>query len=55
VAKLRATRRPENSANVLLLRTQMGTGHNGPSGRYSELKEETFELAFILTQLGVKE
>lgn len=46
VAKLR-----ENNlgTSVILLKTQMGAGHGGPSGRYEKLKEKAFEFAFILT------
>jgi oligopeptidase B len=52
IAKLRATRTDEN---LLLLKTYMGTGHFGPSGRYEELKEQAFEFAFILNRLGFDE
>lgn len=51
---MRASRKPTHK-NLLLLKTQIGGGHHGPSGRYSELREEAFELAFLLDQLGVKE
>ncbi len=49
VAKLRAvgagTERP------LLLRTQMGAGHRGPSGRYDAWRDEARILTFLLTTL----
>lgn len=51
-AKLRATRTGNQS---LLLKTNMGAGHGGSSGRYGRLKEKAFEYAFMLDQVGVKE
>lgn len=51
VAKLRATR--TNDA-TLLLRTNMGAGHGGKSGRWGSLREDAEEFAFVLTQLGVE-
>ena len=51
VAKLRATR--TNNAQ-LLLRTNMGAGHAGKSGRWGALREDAEEFAFVLTQLGVE-
>jgi oligopeptidase B len=51
VARLRATK---TDVNELLLKTQMGSGHFGASGRYEMLKEIAFEYAFILTRLGVE-
>jgi oligopeptidase B len=50
VAKLRSTK---TDSNPLLLRTRMGTGHAGPSGRYERWREEAFVYAFILDALGV--
>jgi oligopeptidase B len=41
--------------NILLLKTNMGAGHGGSSGRYASLKETAFEYAFILDCLGVVE
>ena len=51
VARLRATR--TNDA-PLLLKTNMGAGHGGKSGRWESLKETAEEFAFILWQMGVK-
>ena len=51
VAKIRATR--TNDA-LLLLRTNMGAGHGGKSGRWGALREDAEEFAFVLTQLGVE-
>jgi oligopeptidase B len=45
VAKLRAVKTDDNR---LLLKTNMGAGHAGASGRYDYLKEVAFEFAFIL-------
>ena len=39
--------------NILLLKTNMGAGHGGASGRYESLKEIAFEYAFILDRLGL--
>jgi oligopeptidase B len=33
----------------VLLKTEMGTGHSGPSGRYDAWKEDAFVLAWILS------
>jgi oligopeptidase B len=52
VAKLRVTK---TDANALLLRTRMGTGHSGPSGRYERWREEAFVFAFLLDALGVRD
>lgn len=49
VAKLRATR--TNDA-ALLLKTNMGAGHGGKSGRFDSLGETAEEFAFILGQMG---
>jgi len=49
VAKLR-TANPENK---VLLKTEMGAGHGGPSGRYDAWKDEAFVYAFILDALGL--
>ncbi len=35
----------------ILLKTEMGAGHQGPSGRYEVWREEAFVYAFILTAL----
>lgn len=51
VAKLRAMK---TDPNPLLLRTHMGAGHGGASGRYEKMEEEAFQFAFILEQLQVR-
>ena len=50
VARLRATKTDDNA---LILKTNMGAGHGGKSGRFASLYETAEEFAFILTQLGV--
>jgi oligopeptidase B len=37
----------------LLLKTYMGAGHGGKSGRFDSLKESAEEFAVFLWQLGV--
>jgi oligopeptidase B len=49
VAKLRAL---STSTNTLLLRTEMGAGHGGPSGRYESWRDEARALTFLLVELG---
>jgi oligopeptidase B len=51
VAKLRAVKTDDRP---LLLKTNMGAGHSGASGRYDELEELAFEYAFILTQIAAE-
>jgi len=50
VAKLRATK---TDKNPLLLKTNMGAGHGGSSGRYDYLKEMAFRYAFVLDQVRI--
>lgn len=49
VARLRQLK---TDRNLLLLRTNMGAGHGGASGRYGRLKEIAFDFAFLLDQWG---
>ena len=49
VAKLRAI---GTGSRPLLLRTEMGAGHGGPSGRYDAWRDEAQVLAFLLTVVG---
>jgi len=50
-AKLRATKTDDT---VLLLKTNMGAGHGGKSGRFESLREAAEEHAFVLWQMGVE-
>ena len=52
VAKLRALK---TDNNILLLHTNMESGHGGATGRFDALKEVAFELAFILNRIGIVE
>ncbi len=49
VAKLRHSKTDDN---VLLLKTNMGAGHGGQSGRFSALQELAEEYAFFLVHLA---
>jgi oligopeptidase B len=49
VAKLRATK---IDMNMMLLKTNMGAGHGGKSGRWERLHEVAETYAFVLTQVG---
>ncbi len=51
VAKLRATK---TDTNPLLLKTNMGAGHGGKSGRFESLREDAEEYAFMLGVMGPK-
>lgn len=48
-AKLRAT---ATGGSLLLLKTEMGAGHFGPSGRYEQWKETALEYAFLIKTLA---
>ena len=50
VAKLRASR---SDNNLLLLKTDLGAGHGGMSGRYQVLKDTALEYAFIFKVLNL--
>jgi oligopeptidase B len=49
VARLRTLKKDDT---MLLLKTNMGAGHFGASGRYDKLEETAFEYAFLLKALG---
>jgi len=51
VARLRALK---TDSNILLLRTKMGAGHGGWSGRYDYLRDIAFEYAFILDLFDIR-
>ena len=50
VAKLR---RDKTDANLLLLKTDLGAGHGGMSGRYQSIRDVALEYAFLFHVLGV--
>lgn len=50
VARLRVTR---TDSNPLLLKTELGAGHGGMSGRYQGLRDVALEYAFVLNELDV--
>ena len=45
VARLRVMKTDQN---LLLLKTELGAGHGGPSGRYEKFRETAFIYAFLL-------
>ena len=50
VAKLRELKTDDN---LLVMKTNMGAGHGGQSGRWNSLKETAEVFAFILWQMGM--
>lgn len=50
VAKLRVTKTDDH---LLLLKTELGAGHGGMSGRYQGLRDVALEYAFVFKQLGI--
>jgi oligopeptidase B len=50
-ARLRAVKQ---GGQLLLLKTNMGAGHFGASGRYERFKETAFDYAFLLKTLGIE-
>jgi oligopeptidase B len=50
VARLRTLK---TDSNPLLLKVNMGAGHGGASGRYDRLKEQAFEYAWLMSQVGI--
>jgi oligopeptidase B len=48
VARMRTVKTDDNA---LLLRTNMGAGHGGASGRYDALKELAEQYTFVITQI----
>ena len=51
-AKWVARLRDLNPDNVAYLKTEMGTGHGGPSGRYDAWRDEAQVLAFVLSEIA---
>ncbi len=52
VAKLRALK---TNQNRLVLKTNMGAGHGGASGRHKRYRETAFYYAFLLDLAGIRE
>ena len=52
VAKLRSMK---TDKNVLILKTEMDSGHSGASGRFDNLKQVALEYAFLLSLEGKRE
>jgi oligopeptidase B len=50
VARLRTLKQDKTP---LLLKCNMGAGHGGSSGRYDRLKEQSFEYAWLMSQVGI--
>ncbi len=50
---VQALRAATTSDRAVLLKTEMGAGHQGPSGRYDAWRDEAFVYAFLLDALGV--
>ncbi|MFQ5631712.1 MAG: prolyl oligopeptidase family serine peptidase, partial [bacterium] len=51
VAKLRELKTDDN---ILILKTDMGSGHGGASGRFKRYKTTAMQYAFILDLVGIK-
>jgi oligopeptidase B len=51
VARLRDRK---TDRNTIVLRTDMGAGHMGPSGRYDAWKDEAFIQAFVLDCVKIR-
>jgi oligopeptidase B len=52
VTKMRTLK---TDTNKLVLKTNMGAGHGGASGRYDYLREIALDYAFLLSELGIRE
>jgi oligopeptidase B len=50
---VQALRAGTTSGRPIYLKTELGAGHQGPSGRYDAWKDEAFVFAFILDALGL--
>jgi oligopeptidase B len=48
-----ALRECSTSDEPVLLKTEMGAGHGGPSGRYDAWRDEALVLAFLIDALGI--
>jgi oligopeptidase B len=50
---VQALRAASTSDRPIYLKTELGAGHQGPSGRYDAWKDEAFVFAFVLDALGL--
>ena len=50
---IRDRRAIKTDDNPLLLKTELGAGHGGMSGRYQGLRDVALEYAFVLKVLGM--
>ncbi|MEI8127292.1 MAG: S9 family peptidase [Actinomycetota bacterium] len=46
--------RDANAENIAYLKTEMGAGHGGPSGRYDSWKDEAQVLAFVVDEITTR-
>lgn len=49
---VQALRASTTSGRAIYLKTEMGAGHQGPSGRYDAWRDEAFVYSFLLDALG---
>ena len=47
--------RQNTNQNLLLMKTNMDTGHSGMTGRFESLKEDAIDYAFFLMLENIKE
>jgi oligopeptidase B len=47
-------REMQTGDNVVLLKTDLGAGHGGPSGRYDSIREMALEYAFLIERSGAE-
>jgi len=50
VARMRSLK---TDTHPLLLKTNMGAGHGGSSGRFDRLQEQAFQYAWLMSQVGI--
>jgi oligopeptidase B len=51
VARMRTLK---TDSNPLLLKVNMAAGHSGSSGRFDRLREDAFQYAWLLSQVGIE-
>jgi oligopeptidase B len=45
-------RERQTGDGIVLLKTELGAGHGGPSGRYDSIREMALEYAFLIERCG---